>query len=78
VQRTVTRDRAAPVVTCGEEEAREARNALGFLEEQTGGTVHRGREQMEMRQSWWVLVGKVLPGATEEDARLDPAHRRGG
>jgi hypothetical protein len=43
-----------------------------------GGTVHRGGEQMEMWQSRWVLVGKELPGGTEEDARPDPTHRRGG
>jgi hypothetical protein len=37
VWRMATRGRAAPVVTYGEEEACEARNALRFLEQQRGG-----------------------------------------
>jgi hypothetical protein len=37
VRRTVTRDRAAPVVACGEEEVGEACNAPRFLEQQRGG-----------------------------------------
>jgi hypothetical protein len=37
VRQTVTHGRAAPVVTCGEEEVGEARNAPRFLEQQRGG-----------------------------------------
>jgi hypothetical protein len=44
VWRMATRGRAAPVVTYGEEEACEARNALRFLEQQRGGLRgHRSR-----------------------------------
>jgi hypothetical protein len=35
-------------------------------------------EKMEMRRSRRVLVGKELPGGTEEDALPDLAHQHGG
>jgi hypothetical protein len=82
------------VVDCGEEELGEACNTPRFLEHREGGqgvtradestknphvgTVHRGGDELEMRWSRWILMGKEWLGGMEEDTRLDPAHRRGG
>jgi hypothetical protein len=94
VRRTAMHGRATLVVDYGEEEVSEACNAPRFLEHREGGqgvtgadestknphggTIHRGGEQLEMRWSRWVLMGKEWLGGTEEDTRPDPAHRRGG
>jgi hypothetical protein len=62
VRRTVTRDRAAPVIACGEEEVGEACNAPRFLEQQRGG----GGQ------------GVTRADESTKNPHCDTVHRRGG